>query len=488
MARACLAWLVVLAGCAQLFGIDDTSKAPDAAPTPGHTSLTVDRLDVGTTVVQTPLDITGLPAAIFFANNTAVTGTAAGNGWSADVAADSIEYFLPDVPSPVPRVIALPASDIHNLFGVYEHPNPSPAPAMATFSLSVGLPSAATGTEGFQLFTVGSWAVSAFPSPAAGSGVAQASITLPNPSNITGRPRDKIILDDAVLVLRFSGAKLTALLQVPPLDEVDGVNAVTGGMSPIAIDQNLAATIGAAGALTRLATVQPASTAAPTLNWSVTAAPGFAIGNATGPQLEAGAAAMTDTTIAATYGNPFSTKGWRSTFVWAPTATRTYTTPAMGPGGGLPVTLFAQLVDVLDATAAGPLVADLPAGMPQVVTLAGTPLTSDGAAVTADPATALAVSFTADTASNTLYQMQLFELDPDPTNTVLQLRFKLGFTGAQPAFTIPAGTFDPTKLYALRAMCVSGGYPGLASGDLTQRTLPTSFGLADSGVFSVVAP
>ena len=54
--------------------------------------------------------------------------------------------------------------------------------------------------------------------------------------------------------------------------------------------------------------------------------------------------------------------------------------------------------------------------------------------------------------------------------------------------TIPAGVFTTGKTYSIRAHCYRGGFPGLASGDFSQRDLPLSVGYLDSGVFTVAAP
>ena len=57
-------------------------------------------------------------------------------------------------------------------------------------------------------------------------------------------------------------------------------------------------------------------------------------------------------------------------------------------------------------------------------------------------------------------------------------------------FEVPPEIFQAGHSYTARAMCTYGGYPGVASGDLTTRELPLSQSYLDSAVFTVmpVAP
>ena len=475
--RATIA-LLFASGCAQIFGIDNTSKAPDAAP-PATSSLAIIRHSIGATIVDAPQTTVSLAPAIFFSDNMPIASTTDGTTWSAPVLADSVEFFLPDYPMSIPRVFAIPVADVRALFGVLEHPGAAIAPPSASIGLGVSLPTAVVAGESYQLVTVGSWSQTVL-APAAGAVTLTDAVPFTGNSTVTGRPLEGITTDDAVLVVRYTGDELTALLDVPPFTMVDGVNSITGGMAPIAIDQNLAATIDPTTAAGRLAIPQPTN-GPPALDWSLVAAPGFEVANTNGIQLRAGAAAATDTSVAVPYGNPFTARNWHPAFTWAPTSSRTATV------GTLPVTMFAQLVDILDA-GTGAITADLPAGLPLVTTLAGTPLTTDNTVVTADPTMPLTVSFTADNMTNTLYQLQVFELVPNATSTALQYQIAMSLTAVQPEFTLPPNTLATGKNYTLRAICIAGGYPSIAQGDLTARTLPFSLGFADRGAFSVMSP
>jgi hypothetical protein len=118
----------------------------------------------------------------------------------------------------------------------------------------------------------------------------------------------------------------------------------------------------------------------------------------------------------------------------------------------------------------------------------GTPLTADGMMMTVDPAKAVEVSFVADVADNTLYQVQLFELLPNAQNTALVFTTRLGASGTKPSFLLPPELFEVGHNYALRAICIQGGYPTIGTGDLTHREPPQAVGFLDAGAFTVVAP
>jgi hypothetical protein len=181
------------------------------------------------------------------------------------------------------------------------------------------------------------------------------------------------------------------------------------------------------------------------------------------------------------YGNPFMVRDWHPALTVAPTGSRTVMV------GALPVNLFTQLLQVLDAST-NPSAAPLPSSLPLVTTLAGTPLVTDNLMVMLDPTMPATASFTFDAGSNSFYQLQIFQLVPNSANTALQFQTVMQLSGLQPQFTIPPKTFVVGNNYALRAVCVGDGYPNIANGDLTVRSLPFSLGLADSGAFTVMAP
>jgi hypothetical protein len=483
--------LVTLMGCAQLFGIDNTSGPAAQPDAPGpSSSLTVDRYSVGATIVQAPQDLSQLTAAQFFASDEAIPGTVtAANAWSVPADSTSVQFELPDFPTPIQRTLALPDETMSTLFGVLEHPNPTPAPAPSSIAISVTLPTPIAAGESYQVHTLGSWTqfVMAGPDIVVGGTALSETYDFATSTSITGRPLEAITPDDAVLLLRFAGDQLTGALVAPPYDQVANPSGtITGTLAAVQLDQTLSAAIDPATALARMGSAQPAPTATST-NWSLVAAPGYAIASTSGVLLNAAAAAPTDTSVAATYTSQFMANDWHPVFTWAPTGSHV-SNVAFG-SGTLPVTTFTQLVDFMDAST-GPLSANLPAGQPLAISLAGTPLVTDALAVPLDVTQRLDVSFTADVADNTLYQVDVFLLVPnDPTTpTAYVFQNVMAMTGVTADFTIPANTLQVGSSYVIRAVCLSGGFPAVATGDLTQRALPLAEGLLDSGAFTVTAP
>jgi hypothetical protein len=296
-------------------------------------------------------------------------------------------------------------------------------------------------------------------------------------SSITGRPHERITGQDGVVVLRYVGNRLAGALAVPAFEQT-GTDTITGTLGTVLANNTLDIRIDQAAAAQRFAACRP-TVGNLSMQWALRAAPGWQFNNDNGPLLNAAAVAMLDPpTITATYGNPFSQRGWLSTFTWVVTASRVYTPPS----ANLPVTLVAQMSE--RALPDPGLVLTLPAGLPELITLDGKSLSMDGQTI-ARPGKAVDVSFITDLPENTFYQLQLFELVPNMANTALELRQLLGAAGVAPKFRLPPELFKPGSLYTLRAVAVKGGFPTLGDGDLTRRELPVAVSLLDSGVFQV---
>jgi hypothetical protein len=499
MRRAWLLLVVFGSGCAQLFGIDPTSSGnppppPDGPPVP-QVSLSFERISIGSTTTRAPQDLTGQTATYVVPDTTdpsgirRVTATqTATDTWTAQLHdAAPILFTLPDYPSPIDRIFDFPVADVHGLYGVLEHPGAVAAPANAQIAINVGLNSA-YNNEGLQLYTVGSWTQRGFGAgeiPAVGAGAWAVTVAFSSVGSLTGRPLEQVTTADAVLLLRYSGATLTGVLDATPFNMAAGTNAINGTLSSVSLNQPLSAKISPGALPARFNQVRPA-TGNLSLNWSVVAAPGYQINSNAGPALTSGAAQATDTMITASYGNPFIVNNkhdWPSVFTYAPTESRTYT-PA---GQALAATMYSQLFVLAYPT--GTISADLAAGLPITITANGKPLTTDGATLTVDPTKAVSVSFQADVVDNTLYQLQLFELVPNAQNTALQYQTRLSISSARgPQFLVPPEMFQTGKNYVFRAICISGGYPLIAQGDLRTRSLPQAVGLLDGAVFTVVAP
>jgi len=490
MGRLAIGALVVGAsGCAQLLGIDGTTGAAGSDAAPPEVSLRVQRMSIGTTVVVAPQDVTGQHASYEVADPAAPSGLlavpavqAAIDTWTAPIATGTpaVEFTLPDYPHPVTRVYALPARALVGLFAQLEHPGATPAPAGAMLGVAIALDAPYTGAETYDLLTIGSWTARGLPAPSQDPTQLVAAVPFDEPGvSISGRPVDKIIAADAVLVLRYVGNQLTGLFHAPPFDQT-GNDPITGMMEPVTPDLTLAMTIHPADVAARYLNVRPALDP-PGMAYYLHAAPGYTVGNTTGPQLDAIPVADTDDgNVSLAYANPFAGAGWHAVVTWSTGASRTYTVNSMT------ATLTAAINQVAEP---GPgLDLALPAGLPTSISIAQTPLLTDGMTVTVDPTKAVELEFVPDRTGATVCQMQLFELVPDASGTALVYQQRLSVLGVEPRFVVPADAFVPGHLYTLRAVTVVGGYPALASGDLTMRSLPLTGAYADSGVFTVRSP
>jgi hypothetical protein len=490
-----LATIVASGGCAQLFGIEDTTgpTGGDDTPPPAST-LTYTRISVGATAVRSPLDVSANTATYIPADTTDPSGirrvptTLIGTSeWTAPLTVAAPVFFdLPDFPTPIKRIFDLPVQNVIGLFGVLEHPNAQPAPAGAQMNVDATLDVPYNGTDGLQMYAVGTWQQIGFAGPAAGA-VAWTVPTFPftSVSSLTGRPLEQITPQDAVYLLRYTGNDLQGSIAVPGFTQSVN-NALTGTMQTNAHDRTLQISVDTNAPSTRFAQTRPAMSNV-AMSWSVVAGPGYQIVSNSGPVLIAQSLAVgASGAINVPYGNPFvAAHDWPDVMTWSTSASRTYTPPALA----LPVTASTGLYQLVQPTAGMTL--DLPAGLPITITMGDTTLTTDGATVTVDPTKAVPVSFVSDVADNTLFQLQLFELVPNATTGATALTYlqKLGASSSNgPSFLLPPELFEVGKTYVLRAVCIQGGFTTISTGDLTNRSLPQAVGYMDSAVFTVAAP
>jgi hypothetical protein len=485
MGRLAPSVLVVCgAGCAQLFGIEQTTGA-DAPPAPG-VSIRIQRMSIGAKVVNAPQDLTGATATYEVPDTStpsgmrAVPATVSAPGtWNADIpdGTPPVVITLPDYPMGATRFIALPGRSYNWLYTWLEHPNPTPAPAGAMITVNVNTGAAVVGNEAYSMYSLGSWTNRPLPAPAVGAAQLTTTFAFDQPNvSITGRPVEKITTDDAVLVLRYVGNTLTGYYRAPGFDQT-GNDTIAGTMTAVTKDQTLAMTIHPGALAARYANVRPAVM---TLNMAyyIDAAPGGTAAANSGPQLDAVGVPATDPgNVSLPYGNPFTGEGWPTLVTWASSETRTYTV------GNLPVTLYAALNQFVEP---GPgLDLQMDAGLPTTISIDQTPLLNDGMTIAIDPTKAVDLSFVPDMPGATLSQIQLFELIPNAANNALQYQFRFSCWGTDPHFVVPADVFVSGHTYTLRAVSNRGGFPGIASGDLTMRALPLVQAYADSGVFTV---
>src|SRR5678810_1224784 len=109
----------MLCGCAQLFGIDETSGGRDAPPPPSA-SLTVQRVSIGARLVYAPQDLAGSMGTYLVPDEAAPGGLnrvpamqAESGRWTAPIAAAApILYDLPDYPKPIQRILDFPQTQV----------------------------------------------------------------------------------------------------------------------------------------------------------------------------------------------------------------------------------------------------------------------------------------------------------------------------------------------------------------------------------------
>lgn len=475
------------AGCAQIAGIEETSGPSD------RVSLTIDRASIGASVVESPQDLAQHTATFLVHDDAADDGLARipaeltdVNVWSASVPgeAPAVMFSLPDHPTPRVRIWDYGVRHLRGVLGVFEHPSPTPAPADATLTVDAILPSPYVSGETFQLYAVGPWISYALPNPVVpGPDVdvtTLGAVTFPytNTRTETGRAHEAITTDDAVFVLRYAAGLLTGVLEAPPFTQT-GADEINGAMAAVVADQQLEVQIQPDTVPARYSPLRPAM-GAPTMSWYLNASPGVEHAQALGPLLRT-AVAVTSAdpgTISLAYGNPFSARGWPAVLTWTTTATRTFTLEGLET----PATLRAQLyTHVVPET--GQLV-ELSAGLPELISLDGVPLSTDGLVIP-QPRRAVTVELvTAGT--HTIYGVELYELVPNDDATALEHHFVISSHASGPSLVLPPEMFEPGKLYTLRGITVNGSYPELANGDIGQRSLPLSVAYHDSGVFTVV--
>jgi hypothetical protein len=498
---AVVAAVVTSAGCAQLAGIDHTSGTDRNTDT-----VAIQRMSIGNIVTYADLDLTGLEAIYFVENPASASGfdkviadngKAAGLGtWHADLPAPApVVFTLPDVPVPVPRLFAFPNRKLLALFGALEHPGRSPAPDGAMLTVTAPLDAGTVATDSFRAFTVGSWTSRTFAAtelPVLGTKqLGPVSYAFSTASSLSGRPElDRLTAQDAFFILRYSGAALTGVAEAPAFDQTGNNTVVTPAMTAVVPDPTLDVKITPAALSMRYASARPA-VATLSMGWNVVAAPGYSVANNTGPVLQSGALALTDVGVTVKYGNPFAMRGWNSMFTLGTSESRVYMAPnPTSPAGTpIPVTLFAgmnQFLDLSPAVAPPPgFELTLEAGLPVTISMAGTPLLTDGQMI-AKPTKFVEVTFVADKPTATLFSLQVFDLLPNTAATALEYHLVLAASSNDAKFELPPDTFQVGHSYTLRALCTSGGYPGIAGGDLQTRTLPLSQSFLDSAVFTVM--
>jgi hypothetical protein len=472
-------------GCAQLAGIDNTSGKGRNV-----NSLAIKRMSVGNTVEVNPLDLTGLQATYLVADDTAgsfapLTATTSEPGtWTQDLPEPApVEFTLPDVPTPVPRLFAFPNRTLKVLFAPLEHPDRTPAPDAAMLTVTTPLDTAPAVGESFQAYTVGSWTSHALAAATvAPQQIGPISYLFNSSNSLSGRPQfDALTTSDAFLVLRYAGAALTGVAEAPPFNQTGTDMVVTPKMTAVPQDQMLDVKVSPPGLTTRYAAVRP-NVATLVMNWSAVAAPGYRIASGAGPALQSGALTAADIGVKVTYGNPFTGRDWHTIFTLATSESRV----VMPPLVPLPVTLSAGMNEFIEPALVAPgFELSMPAGIPVLISMDGQQLSSDGRTI-APPTKFVEVTFLPDSPGATVFNLQVFDLVANAAATALEYHLAFSAASNEAKFAVPPEIFQAGHTYTLRALCTVGGYPTIATGDFTNRELPLSQSYLDSGVFTVM--
>jgi hypothetical protein len=477
MRRVVAGFAVCLAGCAQLAGIDPTS----GEALPGN-SLAVKRLSVGKAVDVAPLDLTGLAASYLVTGATGVDRVAATNGgggnWVTKLRAPApVLFTLPDDPM-VQRLYDFPRSALTIPYAQLEHPGRTPAPDGAMLTVAAHLDAPTTVADRFQIYTVGSWSAFDVPAPAEASTDVMAMYAFDMSSRVALRAQlDRLTAQDVFLVLRYADTVLTGVAEAAPFDQT-GNDMVSATMTAVTADRRLDVTV-SDDITQRYLSVRPAVDRL-TMDWNLVAAPGAAIAFNAGPVLNSGHLMGNEVGVIAMYANPFAgpPHNWPTLLTLSTYETRTYK-----PSMDVTVTLYAGMNQYVEPAAG--LKLNLDAGLPESIELNDVPLSNDGMQVT-KPTSFVEVAISANPPANTLFGLQLYDLLPSADGTRLDYHMVLEALGTEARFQLPPEVFVVGHSYTLRAICTAGGFPALASGDLTARQLPMSQSYADSGVFTVM--
>jgi hypothetical protein len=477
MHRGFVVGMLALTGCAQLFGIDETTS-PGAG---SGVTLSIDRVSIGATVAHAPQDLTNQTAQFLVGDATSLVPNSAvisaPGTWSSDIPTGTpfAQFTLPDFPMGATHLWELPSRAMKGSLVALEHPNAAAPADTSQIALNVtNLPP--YNGELLRVYSVGTWmfhnlAGAEVPALMATSVAATIPYNMFSPVSSAVTPT-KITASDVVLLLEYTGSALTGVLQATPFDQTDATDTISGAMTAVTNDKTLTVPL-PTDLVTRYSGVRPA-VGTPGISWSIAAAPGAMVGNSVGPQLLAGSPAMGDTMISTMYGDPFESLGWPAIFTLNTSATRTFTLNAVA------ITLSASLTKFSDAAMND---GELAAGLPTVILVGTTQLNSDGQMVTVDPLAPVTVSFLADKPTNTLYVADVYELVVN--GAAIDRNLVTSAVATDPSFVFPAGTLKTGHTYVIRAACYLGGHTAAASGDLQTNSFPIARGLLDSGVFTV---
>jgi hypothetical protein len=474
MLRGLLLAVLPLAGCAQLFGIENTTGGGSGSAA----SLSVQRVSIGAAITTAPQDLSMDTASFLVGDATGLVEEPAMSTdpgtWTANVmGTPSVLFTLPDLPMGAQHLFALGSRTMKASLYAFEHPSPAAPGASSALALNVTIP--AYNGERLEVLAIGAWmqhTLQGAEIPAAMATAITATVPYSMFNPAAGNTPTRISAADVVLVLRYTGATLAGVLQATPFDQTDGTDNIGGNMTAVTADKTVSIPL-PTDLAARYAAVRPA-VGTPSQVWFVNAAPGASVAINNGVSLISGSPATTDTMITGMYGNPFESLGWPAVFTYGTSASRSYTL------NGVAIPLAASLSTEVDAAATS---APLAAGLPTTILIGNTMLSTDGQMVTVDQTTPVAISFLSDNPTNTLYTATIYELVMN--GTAYDRRLVIAASSTSSSFLFPAATLQTGHTYVITAGCVQGGFPNAATGDVQTTSLPISHGALDSAVFTV---
>jgi len=496
-------------GCAQILGLDTTTGATPVTPDApaGTVNLQVVRRSLGATIVDNPAVLTGLPMASWLVDDgaggyTRVPATLLGTDtWEGAIptGTPAVEFTMgSDYPDEYRRMIAIDQRNLKFLYAIDEHPNPQPIPMPAeSFSLTMSFPNPYMAGDSFYAEVIGGWAYHPFFNGSEGASVPMtpvASFTLNEtytPYDGTsgagfvpwsGRPLDAITMGDTMVGLHYRGSQLLDAGQFPAFAEPGAPSTLSVSMTALTTAA-LDVTVHPTTVATRLNATRPAG-GGTAMSWSVVAAPGYQTANGIGPTLNSGSiTTASPMAITAPYGNPFASRNWPAMFSWVSSNNRSVTIT----GGGTAYTATSGGLQDFAVVGAG-LDLATPAPLPITISINGTALVTDNMTVALDLTKNVTLALDQDTNDPvTLYQFNVYNMVLDPmTNAWGAHPVYVAMTTAK-SVAIPNDVFVAGKTYMIRGHCLVNGFPGLATGDFTQRQLPLSLGYLDGGIFTVTA-
>ncbi|HEY5945199.1 MAG TPA: hypothetical protein VIV40_06900 [Kofleriaceae bacterium] len=479
--------LLAASGCAQLFGIDETT-----GPTvdPSRVSLTMQRWSIGGSISKNPLDLSKETATFLVDDGAGSFTKLPGELTNVDTFSAALPtgtppvlFTLPDMPTPYPRLWASPARDRRGVFSAFEHPNPQAPLPNSEIMLTVNLPSMYASNEAFRVEAIGAWMTrgllsTELPAPDLGAMTINTMLPYASFSRATSSTAARITSQDVVVVERYVGNTLTGVYQAPPFDQTDGIDPINANLVPVPANKPLTAMVMPSSYTQRYSAVRPAVTGLG-MSWIVNAAPGWTLGTNVGPRLHANTVAATDTMISTMFGNPFESLDWRSLFQFTTQSTRTFMFQGMAP-----LTLSAGMSTVAEPT--GTLTLDLPAGLPINIRANQVPLSTDGMMVTLDLTKPVEVDAITDKPNSTVYFVTLYEVTLSTDGMSVERKIVVDtMTTGEPKLKLPPELFQTNHYYYFDFRCMQGGYTNAATGDLQTLALPFSVSRADSAVFQV---